>query len=72
MASPQKKKEKQDSWSTYPTEGRFLSYCRWWISSSSIARATYPVPQLSIGYCPSLDFDGDALTQSTAVWSSGW
>jgi hypothetical protein len=42
------------------------------ISSSSIIRATYPVPQSSIGYCPSLDFDGNALTQSTDVWSSGW
>jgi hypothetical protein len=40
------------------------------ISSSSIIRA--PVPQSSIGYHPSLDLDGDALTQSTAVWSSGW
>jgi hypothetical protein len=47
-------------------------YLRWLISSLSIIRATYPVPQLSIGYHPSLDFDGNALTQSAAVWSSQW
>jgi hypothetical protein len=69
MASPQKKQSKtrQDSQSTNPTDGRFLLYCRRLISSSSIVRATYPVPQSSIGYHPSLDFDGDALTRSTAV-----
>jgi hypothetical protein len=69
MASPQKKQSKtrQDSQSTNPTDGRFLLYCRRLISSSSIIRATYLVPQLSIGYHASLDFDGNAFTQSTAV-----
>jgi hypothetical protein len=69
MASPQKKqcKKRQDSQSTNPSDGRFLSYCRRLISSSSIIRAIYPVPQSSIGYCPSLNFDGDALTQPNAV-----
>jgi hypothetical protein len=64
MASPQKKQSitRQNSQSTNPSDGRFLSYCRQLISSSSIVRATYPVPQSSIGYHPSLDFDGDALT----------
>jgi hypothetical protein len=64
MASPQKKQSitRQDSQSTNPTDGRFLSYRRLLISSSSIVRATYPVPQSNIGYRPSLDFDGDALT----------
>jgi hypothetical protein len=69
MASPQKKQSKtrQDSQSTNPTDGRFCLYYRRLISSSSIVRATYPVPQSSIGYCPSLDFDGNFLTRSTAV-----
>jgi hypothetical protein len=40
------------------------------ISSSSIIRATYPVPQSSIGYRPSLDFDGDALTIN--CWLIKW
>jgi hypothetical protein len=69
IASSQKKQSKtrQDSQSTNPTDGRFLLYCRQLISSSSSIRATDPVPQSSIGYRPSLNFDGDALTQSTAV-----
>jgi hypothetical protein len=68
MVSPQKKQSKtrQDGQSTNPTDGTFLLYFRRLISSSSIIRATYPVPQSSIGYHLSLDFDGDALTQSTA------
>jgi hypothetical protein len=69
MASPQKKQSKtrQDSQSTNPTDGRFLSFCRQLISSSSIIKATYPVPQSIIGYCPSLNFDGHTLARSTAV-----
>jgi hypothetical protein len=31
----------------------------------------YPVPQSLVGYCPLCDFDGNTLTWSTAVWSSG-